>query len=280
MNNFNWPISTYLNPKEGYDFMFELLCDESPRVVKRCTEELKFFYQTYTNIDGKPIPNAIVFCDILGLAYIKVKYPFVIDFFLKTVDHFGIKTEMSKFIFDQMYERKDRSLGDWIEEESGLKLNDFERDKILALVALVAWQYNKLTNRDSKNDDPEVIVNRTSYYKNLRGVLSFIGDSEGDHIRKYHKIYLEHQRDDELPKDLTNINLLDYSHSLLNVEGCKQIYRIQVLEEILRRLIDGEIKLQLSTLEETEYKEAVYEFVFQCLETILRDRSEGDPLMI
>jgi len=272
------PIRQFLDDhKRSYDFIAGLLIEASPRIIQRTISSLKFFYQSFLTIDGQPRKKQIRFSDLLALNYIKIKYPFLIDYFINTIHEILPQSEAQKVARwvdhsvkkDQAAEKK-KELSDKIIEVTGHQVLDYDKETIEKLVALVAYPYIEQLNERYEDKNKIYYEGTSSYAENLNDFLLLVADYTKTPYTAYHQIYSKHSKDINYPKNLKINNLLEYSRFIRDyITDAKPEIHFSVATAITNAITQNKIKPQLRNVKDTLFDTAVYEFIFQLLETIL-----------
>lgn len=274
LNGLGNPAEKYLNEKEAFKYMVEILKMESPRMTKRCSQELEFFYNAFRNKGGLFDTKSIQFCDILALSYIKIKYPFLIDFFLKTIDLPLEKTGVNWYLLADKFKDKEAYLTDWVTEVTGRSLNDFEKFRIKELIGLVAYQYVTVKNKNYNVEVKETYHHRTSDWISLNNALALISDNVENQFEKYYDLYTQHKLDKGIIHHLENKQLLEYSRFFIDIRSSEQDQHIDIAAELVNRLKQKKIAIRPITTEDTLYQEAVYQLTLQLLYAIEKDTNQ------
>jgi len=115
---------------EAMGYVVGILAEHSPRVIARVATALEFFYGSFRDRTGGQQVNAIRFSDVIMLEFIKIRYPFLIEFFTKTIYLLVAETEQDNmggyFIKEELEEKKIGLIG-WIELITGKKLSENEK---------------------------------------------------------------------------------------------------------------------------------------------------------
>ncbi len=147
-NTISSPEDKFLDYKKALEYTIALLSENTPREIKRTINSLDFFYGSYKNTKGILSKNAIRFSDIVLLEYIKIKYPYLIDFFRNTIhilineSEGGVsRGQVNTYFLRRNFEERNFSLIDWVEEFKKSKMSEVEKQDILKLIGLVAHSY-------------------------------------------------------------------------------------------------------------------------------------------
>lgn len=281
------PIRQFLDgQKKGYDFIVNLLITESPRIIQRTISSLRFFYQSFFTIDARPREKQIRFSDLLTLSYIKVKYPFLIDFFTNTIHELLPQSEAQKIARwtdrstkkDQPTEKKKR-ISDQIMQVANHRIPDQDREIIEKLVAIVAYPYIEQLNERYEDKNKIYYAGTSSYAENLNDFLLLIADYTKTPYTTYHKIYSEHLKNIDYPMTLKVDDLLGYSRFIRDyiTEAQPKIY-FSVVTAIFQAITQGKIEIQPRNVKDTLYDTAIYEFIFQLLEIVLHHNTDENLL--
>lgn len=282
-HTFGDPSFRFMNKhSDAMGYVVGVLAENSPRVIMRVATALEFFYGSFRDRTGGQQVNAIRFSDVTMLEFIKIRYPFLIEFFAKTIHILVAQTERDNsggyFIKKELEDKKIGLVG-WIELVTGKKLTDEEKIETKKYVGLVMHYYLDFLERSYDTKDKIQYSGTTSYPEMMHDYLSLVSDSIETGYRKYSQIYQQHQKDDSsnVVSVLSNKDLIGYARFLHDMSGVRQDLNIIVMNELGNRFANNKINLQPMNVGDTEYDEAIYQFVFQILAVIEKDRSNELP---
>jgi hypothetical protein len=276
------PTRKFLNHKEATEYLIATLNEESPRVINRIVSALDFFYGSFKDRAGAIQKNAIRFSDIVALEYIKIKYPFLIDFFIAT-NHFLINQTETKNI--NVYLKKEElknskiDLIGWIESVSGRKFSEFEKVDILKLVGLVMYYYFDFLNISRGLDtNKDQYVGSTSYPEIMGDYLSLISGKTETNYRKNNSLYQDHQKGvNNFLSNLENEELTSYARFIYDIPNADTQINIEVLEELTDRILTQRIKPEPMNIDDSSFDEFLFQFLFQIVVITEKDRNDNTP---
>lgn len=276
------PLSTYRlidhtrfpDEKTTMHAIISMLIEESPRIINRVIEGIKGFYYRALDLKGKPLTKMIAYCDIITLTYISVKYPFIIDFYKKTIDEL-LPHEEPSFVNDRMVasfkkEKDDtpkRSLIDWVMKEVKITLDEELSIRIGRLITMSAFLYLKRYKYDYQDLDKLEYENRSSLPENLFAYL-YLSEPPNTTFIRNNQIFHRHKEREVFIKSLSNEEMVNYSKFLRNYVSGKEIIplRISWLNEVLTRFELSKIKPVPGHITGGTIGEGLtYEFIFQIL---------------
>ncbi len=270
------PSTKFMDHKDAAEYTIEVLRENSPRVISRVTTALDFFYNAFRNRAGDLQKNAIRFNDIVTLEYIKIKYPYLIDFFIKTVHVLVNQAEMhniyAHFTKKELEEKKIGLIG-WIELETGRKIPDAEKSDVLKMVGLVMYYYFDFLNNDYDTKSKDKYFGTTSYPEIMCDYLSLMAEGTETNYRKDNRFYQKHKLNPEgFIKDLDNKDLLSYTRFVFDVPNAPVQLNIDLIQELSDRIIKQKIEVDPMNVAGTALDEAIYQFVFQIVAVAEKER--------
>ena len=106
------------------------------------------------------------FSDLLALEYIKLKYPFIIEFFIKTINLLTYDAERnnasSYFARNELKEAK-KDLIAWIKDTTGHEVSSADKNNVEKLIGLVAYYYHDFLEHDYASKNKYQYFGTTSY---------------------------------------------------------------------------------------------------------------------
>ena len=267
---------------DAMGYVVGILAENSPRVIARVATALEFFYGSFRDRTGGQQVNAIRFSDVVMLEFIKIRYPFLIEFFMKTIHLLVAQTERDNaggyFIKKELEEKKIGLIG-WIESVIGKKLSENEKSDAEKYIGLVMHYYLDFLQRSYDTKNKIQYSGTTSYPEVMHDYLSLVSESVETGYRKYSQIYQQHNKDksNNILSTLDNKDLVGYARFLHDMWEAPQDLNTEVVDELGERLVNGKISLQPMNIGDTEYDEAVYQFVFQILAVTEKDKSKETP---
>jgi len=268
--------------EDAMGYVVGILAEQSPRVIARVATALEFFYGSFRDRTGGQQVNAVRFSDAIMLEFIKIRYPFLIEFFLKTIHLLVAQTERDNaggyFIKKELEEKKIGLIG-WIESVIGKKLSENEKSDAEKYIGLVMHYYLDFLQRDYDTKNKIQYDGTTSYPEKMHDYLSLVSESVETEDRKYSQVYQQHKKDksNSILSTLGNKDLVGYARFLHDMWEAPQDLNIGVMNELGERLVNGKIALQPMNVGDTEYDEAIYQFVFQILAVTEKDKSKDTP---
>ncbi len=277
------PAGSFMSKhSEAMGYIVGLLTDHSPRVSARTATALQFFYGSFRDRTGGLQKNAIRFSDILALEFIKIRYPYLIDFFVKTIHYLVAHTERNNlegYLLREKFKKSKIDLIQWIKNVTGVKILDSEKDEVSRLVGLVMYYYFDFFQKDYDTKTKDQYFGTTSYPEIMHDYLSLVSESVETSFRRYSKIYLNHKKTtskDFLSK-LENNDLTGYARFLHDTPNVPLGLHINVINEFCKRFLNLQLKPSARSMGDTVFDEAVYQFIFQVLTAVEKDRSDDFP---
>lgn len=267
---------------DALGYVVGILSEHSPRVIARVATALEFFYGSFRDRTGGQQVNAIRFSDVVMLEFIKIRYPFLIEFFIKTIHLLVAQTERDNFggyfVKKELEEKKIGLIG-WIESVIERKLSEEEKINAEKYVGLVMHYYLDFLQRNYDTKNKIQYSGTTSYPEVMHDYLSLVSESVETGYRKYSQIYQQHTKakSNDLLATLENKDLVGYARFLHDMWDAPQDLNMGVVNELGERIVNGKIALQPMNVGDTEYDEAVYQFVFQILAVAEKDKSKETP---
>lgn len=275
---------TLTDPSRGFitesrtalEYVLGALTNESPRMMKRVLEEAQFFYQGFRDKSGERSVDRIRLPDILAISYIRIKYPFVIDFFIKTIPEQVIDDNFRLWLMRDRLKEKRRKLMDWVQEETNVTLNDKQKDEVEKLIGLVAYFYFDSLKESNKEKDKIYRDGTLSYPELMYDYLNKVSGSIDTSYLRNHQLYLKHTKSgDAFLKETSNLELLTYSRFLGDIYP-DQEFHIAVAREIKERILSKKIEAEPGKIGDTILDEAVYQLIFRVV-SLLQFETEQDP---
>jgi hypothetical protein len=270
------PSTKFMDHKDAAEYTIAILRENSPRVISRVTTALDFFYNAFRNRAGDLQKNAIRFNDIVTLEYIKIKYPYLIDFFIKTVHVLVNQAEMHNidayFTKKELEEKKIGLIG-WIEMVTGRKIPDTEKPDVLKMVGLVMYYYFDFLNKDYDTKSKDKYFGTTSYPEIMCDYLSLMAEGTETNYRKNNRFYQKHKSNpDGFIQKLDNKELLSYTRFVFDVPNAPVQLNMDLIQELSDRVIKQKIEVDLINVADTALDEAIYQFVFQIVAVAEKER--------
>ena len=289
-DDFTWgyfdPFKEQLSNLDSIKFTAGILINESPRLIKRCLSEIYFFYKSFRNLDGIEMKDAIRFSDILLISYIKLKYSNLMTFFTKTCEKLYLQFQ-GELDPEYLHERmlKDNKKGEsestevkllkWVSKIIQVPFEELTKLPIANLVAAISHSYVDRVN-DIYDVESGIIYDGTlSDPSRLIDYLACVSDFVENKRKKFIDLYRTHQNNQlELIK-LSNSDLIEYSRILRDIKKAGIRLNLEVATELCNRIVNKKIELLPSIVQgDTMLNYAVYQFCFQLLEVLERQRSD------
>lgn len=190
------PSRSFMGDKDSLEYIVAVLSECSPRTIGRVITELDFFYEAFRNKLGDLRKDSIRFSDIVALGYIKIQYPFLIDFFTKTIHllvNQGENNNADAYFVKKDLEDEKKGLIGWIEKETRIQISKIEETAILKMVGLVMHYYFDFLKKGSSFESKETYFNTTSYPEVMADYLSLSADGTETTYRTNNRLYQQHK---------------------------------------------------------------------------------------
>lgn len=275
------PSRSFMNHKDAAEYTIALLREESPRVVSRITNALDFFYGAFKSRAGEIQKNAIRFNDIVTLEYIKIKYPYLVDFFVKTINILVNQDEMNNvdayFLKKELEEKKLDLIG-WIELVTNKKIPTLEKDAVLKMVGLVMYYYFDFLNKDYDTKTKDKYFGTTSYPEVMNDYLSMMAEGIETNYRTNNRIYNKHKSNPSgVVTSLSNEDLISYTRFVFDVPSSPANILMDLIKELADRITNGKIKSEPSNVGDTSLDEAIYQLTFQIVALVEKEKDSDLP---
>ncbi len=278
--NFDFLHGFVSDEKEISGVVFGLIAKETPRVIKRISNETSFVY-------GFLKSDIYRFPDLLIMSYVKIRFPFIIDFFRKTIDlimgfdNDGDIHSMQSYMNYKDYREKKMTIIQYIQTE--LPLDEKEKNQIEinrkiieGIIYIVGSRYYDVLNYEQPGDINKYRRARSlSYPLSMRSYLQFLQKPEQDHRAIYDEMFNQHRSSGSIPS-MGNEDLLNYADFVKeSPDNFEEI--IDILSEIANRLIEEKIERKTCYTGDTLYKTATYKIIFLSLYLIRISKDSSDP---
>lgn len=275
------PSRSFMDHKDAAEYTIALLREESPRVVSRVTTALDFFYGAFKNRAGELQKNAIRFNDVVTLEFIKIRYPYLIEFFVKTVNILVNQAEMNNidayFLKKELEEKKIGLVG-WIEIVTGKKIPDAEKEEVTKMIGLVMYYYFDFLNRDYDTKTKDKYFGTTSYPEVMSDYLSLMAEGIETNYRKNNRTYNKHRSNpDGVVASLDNKELVNYTRFVYDVPNAPISINVDLIRELTRRIVGEKIKPDPANVGDTALDEAIYQLTFQIVVLTEKERDSDLP---
>lgn len=275
------PARSFMDHKDAAEYTIALLREESPRVVSRVTTALDFFYGAFKNRAGELQKNAIRFNDVVTLEFIKIRYPYLIEFFVKTVNILMNQAEMNNidayFLKKELEEKKIGLVG-WIELVTGKKIPDAEKEEVTKMIGLVMYYYFDFLNKDYDTKTKDKYFGTTSYPEVMSDYLSLMAEGIETNYRKNNRIYNKHRSNPEgVVASLDNKELVSYARFVYDVPNAPISIHVDLIKELTSRIVGEKIKPDPANVGDTALDEAIYQLTFQIVVLTEKERDSDIP---
>ena len=275
------PSSSFMNNKDATEYIVALLNESTPRTIDRIIIALDSFYGSFKNRMGELQKNSIRFNDIVALEYVKIKYPYLIDFFIKTIHVLINQAErhnIDAYLTKQEIEKTKLDLIGWIELKTSKKIPESEKSDVLKIVGLVMYYYFDFLDKNYETKTKDKYFGTTSYPEVMYDYLTLIAEGMETSHRKNNRIYQKHKLAPlDLMVSLDNNSLLSYSRFLFDVPNSPVQLNISLVKEISNRIVTQKIELDPMNAGDTALDEAIYQFVFQIVAVAEKDKKTDTP---
>lgn len=275
------PSRSFMDHKDAAEYIIAILRESSPRVINRIVIALDFFYNSFKDQSGELQKNAIRFSDVLALEYIKIKYPYLIEFFTKTIHSLVNQMERHNidayFLKEKLEERKFGLIG-WIESVTEIKIPEQEKQEVSKLVGLVMYYYFDFLNKDHDVKTKDGYFGTTSYPEIMCDYLSLMAEGVETSYRRNNRIYQKHKSDAEFSiSKLDNKDLVSYARFLYDVSIAPLSLHIDIINELSQRIVQEKITVEPMNVGDTAFDEAIYQLTFQIVVITEKDKESDTP---
>ncbi|MFZ2253343.1 MAG: P-loop NTPase fold protein [Minisyncoccia bacterium] len=275
------PDREFMNHQKALEYIVGTLQESSPRDITRIRYVLDFFYGAFKDSFGELDKNGIRFSDILALEYIKLKHPYLIDFFSKTIFLLVNQAEsggMSTYFLKKDLENNKKDLIGWIEQVTEVQIPETEKETVKKLVGLVAYSYLDFLEKDYERDTKYQYTGSTSYPEVMADYLTLLSDGTQTSYRKNNRIYQSHKGiKDGVVAELDNKDLISYTRFIFGVRHSPSELNVDLILELGKRIATGMIAPEPMNIENTTLDEATYQFVFQIVALMEKERDALSP---
>jgi hypothetical protein len=275
------PAREFKDHQGALEYIVATLQDSSPRTIGRVIYALEFFYNTFKDRLGVIDKKSIRFSDILALEYIKIEYPYLIDFFQKTIYILVYQSDsrgMSSYFIKKELEEKKLDLVGWVEQITGVTIPENEKENVRNLVGLVAYSYFDFIEKDYQRDIKYQYIGSTSYPEILADYLTLLSDGTQTSYRTNNRLYQEHKDSGkDVLTDILNADLLSYSRFIFEVSQRSIVnLHLGVLNEMSKRILSGKMSLDPMNIGDTVLHEVSYQFVFQLIAIVEKEKDTNN----
>lgn len=278
--NFDFIRGFVSDEKEMSGSVLGLITKETPRAIKRISNEISFVY-------GFLRSDIYRFSDLLIMSYIKIKLPIIIDFFRRTIDliigydNDGDIPSMQSYMNFKDYREKKMSIVQYIETE--LLVNEKEKQNleinikiIEGIMHIVGSRYYDVLNYEQPGDINKYRKAQSlSYPLSMRWYLQFLQKPEQDHRAVYDEMFNQHRNSGSIP-EIGNNDLLNYADFVKeSPDNSKEI--MDILSELTGRMIENKIERKVCYTGDTIYKAATYKIIFLSLYLIRISKDSVEP---
>ncbi|MCB0308919.1 MAG: hypothetical protein KDD48_06070 [Bdellovibrionales bacterium] len=179
------PDNNVIHKQTDIETVVHILTREPIRVILRCFDEMHQVVNLYYSITQKNITEIVFIGDLLALSFIRIRFPYLIEFFRTTLDHFIISDDREVLLNEAQltYDLRPRvkNMREWIRDVVG------EDIKI------------STQNTEKQSDSlPEILI---------RVVASYLNDALSEHGFNYSKRHLYKNRTSDPSKMKFYLNL-------------------------------------------------------------------------
>lgn len=259
------------------EFLIAHIARRDLRTISRFLEEVESFYRSFRFIDMSSPQNYFQPCDILGLSYIRAAFPYLIEFFRKTVNQLTRRDNFGGDEADDYLEHKNDNgspaelLAAWISRVAGTNIKDKKEQHIVNdLVCIVAHAW---LDRLAGSYEPTRFLydyeGSTSDPRYMDVYLRMIPNraEEGDVIQWVLNTYRRHigsTKDASALKEESSLEyVLEYARIVRAFDSItKNPHVLKDVIEILGEWIiqKGKVPLQLYSVGTTPLMTLLYEF--------------------
>lgn len=286
-SNFD-PTGVFFRYEDTMAYVLGLLAQESPRLISVSIKNVDYSYHRYRNKLGEePAIMNLHLSDLVALEYAKIKYPFIVTFFSKTVElisrNFKGFDELTKgevlsyYSIPEDYKKGKLRLADWVSQVVNREIPEDSKGNVESVIGLICNTYYKLRNDrafDYNNSDPEY-YNSLAYPENLYNWLSSVSDSVSFKITKYKEFYLMHRKGQLKLRDIDNVLFCGYSNFLRSISGVETSLYLDLVKEFSYRIIEEKVDIENMNVGDTVYDSVVYQFIFQVMTVIEQDYAKS-----
>jgi len=259
----------------------------SPRLIDRCIGGLYFTFGAYQKESNISRPK-VRMSDLLIMEYIRIRYPHIMLFFTEYADRmrsqFDNESAVSPLSIGAYLEREEyrqgkKRIADLIAEASGKEdMNEKEKNRAEDLVAFACryfpdyWNSQYETSVDAKRG----YLGTLSDPHELWNYLHMTIDGEDSPYVRLDALYSEHRKGQLNIAGISLQDLHGYGRFLIDAGNVPVEMHLDVLGDIARRLIKGEIKIQSKNVEGTTYDAMVFEFSYTLLVSVESVRNDAE----
>ena len=269
--------------KKALSYMFGLFGTESPRVILRCIQGVNYFYEAFKNKTNEEAKTTIRLSDLLAIEYIKIRYPYLVIFFERTIhfllaDYNEVGNDMTvegltSYFMKQRFKENKFSIVDWIKEITGVAITDTEKSTVEKMVGLVAFAYFDYTGNSYNTKKNDLYYDSLSLPKNLYDYLSVVSDAVTTSFDRYNQIYLKHKNSKLNFSELSVEELIGYSRFLSNIYNSTINFHTELVSEMAKRILDKKIIISPKNINDTVMDDFIYQFIFQITTITEKDRA-------
>ncbi len=260
--------------KRGMEWAVATVAWKSPRMCRRVLSEMNFFYLSYRNTNGVMRPEAINLCDIMMLSYLRIKYPEIIEFLKVTVNDLIPTDELSPrglrlFVRD---DKKEYSIFVWIKEEIDWEVPEDKKDEIKKIFGLCARGWLDTVNKVSVVKSAYRNRLSTSWPRSMKSYLASIEDNNSDDYKWVLDAFEQHRSGNKLVigNEQSLGNVLDYAHTIRQLEGVESGMLMDILEILCQWLIQNKVPLRPCDTGSTFYDDVITQFAFYMTDVVER----------
>jgi hypothetical protein len=235
------PMEMFFNQEQALNWILEVLYTESPRLIGKLCQELELFYYCFRGLDGNKYPDAIALCDVMVISYIKIKYPFLIEFLKKVVGQETKELDEYEDIieFNNIKENKNIKIPYNHYLQDSVKSHGFKEEIdnfITNLIGLISYKNSNPLEEGKALDKRE--YSRTSFDKILMlSALKLV--ITGHRSNTPYQTYKAIDHKSALIKN-SNEDLIEYASLLTRTISSTYDQHLDVANELLYRLEGAE----------------------------------------
>ncbi|MES2135250.1 MAG: P-loop NTPase fold protein [Patescibacteria group bacterium] len=281
--------------KTALQFALSVFIDETPRAFVRTMNSVRFFLSMFSSEDKK-LGLPIRLADLIVLEYIKIRFPYLIDFIRKTIEHVRPYSEYvnnggmrSYFYRKNLQEEKISDIFRWIKHEMGIDVPAEKQKHIGDLLTLVAHRWIEFPSSPEMTD-----IGRQKYWdsrstsdpEKMLEWLTFTKESPQNKstYRISREIYDQHiSKGASVIKALPGDELALYARFLSQSQVNNKEKLLETLREVIRRLIhkstkkDQAFSIEKNTEWDSVYQDAIYRAIFLALAIIEQEPQIVEP---
>ncbi len=247
----------------------------SPRLIDRCINGLYFTFGTYRSESYVSKPT-VRMSDLLIMEYVRIEYPHIIPFLTEYADDFRSQFAnrgLTMQGLDSHFKRRDLKEGkgrvaDQVAQASKkYDMDENEKSRVEELVAFISYTAYEFWNsyRDMSVDSKRSRFGTLSDPYELWNYLHMTDGEEGSPYARLDALYFQHQQGQLILPNLSLLELHEYSRFSDEITDAKMETHLGVLQDVKRRLVNGEVEVRPGDIGDTIYDTIIYDFVHTLL---------------